>query len=179
MENETVGNELMNGADEAGMDRRAVLRRASMLAGASVLATPTVQSIMAPAFATGTGLCPPGRLVRFKYEVRGTSGSFDSGDGTGVEWCLPDGYADADISVNSMGCFVIDGVTKCIQVIVAPDGMSATVILPPGAKVEDLNAKAGSLKNGECNEGEATSGSTATVTLERKEISYVAGVICV
>ena len=179
MDNEVVSNQLTTGTDEAGLDRRSVLRRASMLAGASVLATPTVQSIMAPAFATGTGLCPPGRLVRFKYDVRGLSGSFDSGDGGGIEWCLPDGYADADISVNALGCFVIDGVTKCIQVIVAPDGMSATVVLPPGAKVEDLRAKAGSIKNGECNEGEATSGSTATVTLQEKEISYVAGVICV
>lgn len=160
------------------LDRRGVLKRAALVAGATAWATPTVQSLTAPAFATGTGLCPPGRMIRFKYDVN--EGIFDSGDasGGGATWCLPDGYADADISVTGNGCFVLDGMTKCISVVIAPDQMSATVTVPPGCLIEDLHAKAGNRSNGECDDAEANTGTTATVTLEEKEISFVAGVLC-
>jgi hypothetical protein len=160
------------------LDRRGYLQRAALVAGATAWATPTVQSLMSPAFATGTGVCPPGRMIRFKYDVE--NGVFDSGGATGggASWCLPDGYADADISVNSVGCFTLDGMTKCISVVVAPDQMSATVTVPPGCLIEDLQAKAGNTSNGECDDAEANTGTTATVTLEEKEISFVAGVLC-
>lgn len=168
----------MRSDQEDGLDRRTYLQRAAVVAGATVWATPTVQSLMSPAFATGTGVCPPGRLVRFKYDV--DTRKFDSGDarGGGANWCLPDNYADADISVDGMGCFQIEGMTKCITVLVTPDGKSATVMIPPGCQIEDLRAKAGSKRNGECDEAEAITANAATVTLEDKEISFVAGVLC-
>lgn len=161
-----------------GLERRTFVRRAAVVAGATVWATPTVQSLVAPAFATGTGVCPPGHLIRFKYDV--DNRTFDSGDasGGGASWCLPDQYGDADLAVDSSGCFVLDGVTKCITVTISADGMSAVVTVPNGCRIEDLQAKAGAEHNGECDDAEAISGTQATVTLEEKEISFVAGVIC-
>lgn len=175
-----------------GMERRSFLKRSAVVAGATVWATPTVQSLMAPAFAAGTGLCPTGRIVRFKYDV--DKGVFDSGAGSGVEWCLPTGYDDPGVvSVNSSGCYALsDGTTGCITVTVSPDGKTATVTLPPGVQVEDLQAKAGAEgtfpddhpqhageAKGECDDMDGVTGTTATVTLEEKDISFVAGVICV
>jgi hypothetical protein len=162
----------------AGMERRSFLQRATLVAGATVWATPTVQSLMSPAFATGTGACPPGHLVRFKYDV--DEMKFDSGNpqGGGADWCLPEGYGDATVSVGPTGLFTIDGVPHQITVTISPDGKTATVTIPPGCRIEDLQAKAGSMRNGECDEMDAVNGSTATVTLEDKEISFVAGVVC-
>lgn len=171
---------------EEGMDRRTYLRRAGVVAGATVWATPTVQSLMSPAFATGTGRCPEGHFFRFKYDV-GTG--FNNGipdPGSQAAQCLPTGYADAT-PVGSDGS--IPGHTTKIVVTISPDGMSATVTIPPECRIEDLQAKAGSdnadhtddgnpNNDPECDDAEANTGSTATVTLENKEISFVAGVIC-
>lgn len=172
-ENETNTNEL---------ERRAFLQRAAAVAAVAAWAPPTVQSLMSPAFATGTGRCPPGRLVRFKYDV--DSGMFDTGSSLGTG-CLPDGYDTADITVNSSGQFTIDGVVKQITVTISADGFTAQVTIPAGSQIEDLQAKGGNTnpsnpgKIGECDDFDSLSGSTATVTLEEKEISFVAGVLCV
>ena len=168
-----------------GIERRSFLKRAAVVSGATVWATPTVQSLVAPAFATGTGLCPPERTVRFKYDVaEDGTGRFDSGDagGGGASWCLPDGYADAAIQVNGAGStatFTLGGVTYSITVTISNGGKTATVLLPSGAVVEDLQAKAGNERNGECDDLDGVTGSTATVTLEDRGISFVAGVICI
>ena len=176
-----------------GLDRRSFLKRAAIVGGATVWAAPTVQSLMAPAFATGTAECPPDRVVRFKFDVNdsGTGGVFNSGDatGNGAEWCLPTGYATAPIlvvqsAVPNVGTFVVDGVTYSITIVLI-SGKTAQVILPPGFRVEDLHAKAGAPgedkwgePKGECDDMDGVSGDTATVTLEEKGISFVAGVLC-
>lgn len=161
-----------------GLERRTFLKRSAIVAGATVWATPTVQSLMSPAFATGTGQCPPGKLVRFKYDA---GGGFDSGvpQGGGASWCLPTGYADADIAAEGDGCFMIDNQSMCITVTISSDGKTATVTIPEGTQIEDLHAKAGSPVNGECDDMDVMTGTTATVTLEHRRISFVAGVICV
>ncbi|MPZ93380.1 MAG: twin-arginine translocation signal domain-containing protein [Propionibacteriales bacterium] len=175
------GFELGHEESPQGWERRTFLKRAAIVGGATVWAAPTVQSLMSPAFATGTGPCPPGRLVRFKYDV--DTNRFDSGDagGGGSSWCLPDGYADADVSVSgegNVGCYTVDGVTQCISVSVSEDGKTAQVVLPDGTRIEDLQAKAGNSTNGECDDFDYQTGSTAVVTLDDKSISFVAGVIC-
>jgi hypothetical protein len=43
--------------NEAGLDRRAVLRRGAILGGALMWTTPAVQTIAGPAFAAGTPRC--------------------------------------------------------------------------------------------------------------------------
>lgn len=164
-----------------GIQRRSFLKRAAVTGAVTVWATPTVQSLVSPAFATGTGTCPPGRLIRFKYDV--DSNGFDSGatNGGGASWCLPDGYADASYAVNGAGntvTFTLSGKQYTLSVTISADGKSAVVTLPDGAVVEDLQAKAGSVNNGECLDFDPATGSTAEVTLLRKEISFVAGVIC-
>jgi hypothetical protein len=164
------------------IERRAFIKRAALVAGATVWAAPTIQSLASPAFATGTGTCPPGRTVRFKYDVG--ANAFDSGAarGGGASWCLPDGYADADISVNGPGnsaCVSVGGKTYCITVIISADGKSAQVTIPAGAAIEDLQAKAGSAANGECDDMDYMTQNTAFVQLEDKKISFVAGVLCV
>ncbi|HET7325910.1 MAG TPA: hypothetical protein VFJ14_01350 [Nocardioidaceae bacterium] len=165
-----------------GMERRAFLQRAAIVGGATLWAAPTVQSIMTPAFAVGTGLCPPGHLVRFKYDV--DENRFDSGDaiGGGANWCLPDGYADADVRVDgpgNVGTFAVGGVAKSITVMIAADGKTASITIPPGSRIEDLQAKAGNRTKGECDDFDYQTGNTAVVELEDKDISFVAGVICV
>jgi hypothetical protein len=168
----------MENQETGGVERRTVLRAAAV--GTTLWAAPTVQSLMSPAFAVGTGLCPPGHLVRFKYDV--DENRFDSGSGSGVAWCLPDNWGDADVSASgagNIGSFVVDGVAKSITVTISADGKTAQVTLPPGARVEDLQAKAGSQSNGECDDFDYQSGATAVVTLEQKRISFVAGVVCV
>ena len=164
------------------IERRAFIKRAAVVAGATVWAAPTIQSLTAPAFATGTGTCPPGRLLRFKYDVG--ANAFDSGaaNGGGASWCLPDGYADADVSVNGPGntaCVSVAGTSVCITVNISADGKTAKVTIPAGAAIEDLQAKAGSATNGECDDFDYLSQNTAVVQLEDKRISFVAGVLCV
>lgn len=162
----------------SGMERRAFLKRSAIVAGATVWAAPTVQSLVSPAFATGTGRCPPGHTFRFKYDV-GTG--FDSGvpRGRGSTWCLPEGYTDVGTRpVNPNGCFTVENDTQCVHVQITPDGKTATVTLPAGAHIEDLQAKAGSWHNGECGDAAPVTGNTSTVTLQTKQISYVAGVFC-
>ena len=171
----------MDATPPDGIERRSFLKRAAVVGGVAVWAPPTVQSLIAPAFATGTGTCPPGKLVRFKYDV--DTNRFNSGNanGGGASWCLPDGYADAAYSVNGSGSTVTFQVGKkyyTISVQVSADGKRARVNLPAGATVEDMQAKAGSAQNGECLDFDPVSGSSATVTMVRKSISFVAGVIC-
>lgn len=167
---------------QGGMERRKFLQRAAIVSGATLWAAPTVQSIVAPAFAVGTGLCPPGRLVRFKYDV--DNNMFDSGDanGGGASWCLPDGYADADVEVSgsgNVGTFMIGTTTYSITVTITNRGKTAYVKIPSSSRIEDLQAKAGSMTNGACDDFDSRDGDTATVTLGQKKISFVAGVICV
>lgn len=166
-------------SDAGGLERRAFLQRAAVVAGATVWATPTVQSLVTPAFASGTGVCPPGRLVRFKFDVE--EGRFDSGDasGNGAEWCLPEEYGETDLYVDANGCIVVDGQTKCVTVTLSADQMTATVQVPDGSTIEDLHAKAGNWTNGECAEVDPDGATTGTVSLDTKTISFVAGVICV
>lgn len=166
-----------------GMERRSFLKRAAIVGGATVWATPTVQSLVAPAFATGTGLCPPDRIWRFKYDV--DNNMFDSGDasGGGANWCLPDGYADAVNSVpnvvGNVASFTVDGKTYTITITLLDD-KTAQVMISGGAIVEDLVAKAGSNSNGECDEiHEYVDPNTAVLQLQSKGISFVAGVICI
>lgn len=168
--------------EHGGIERRAFIKRAAVVSGATVWATPTVQSLVAPAFATGTGTCPPGRVVRFKYDV--DENKFDSGDanGGGASWCLPDGYADAVhkfVGTNGLGYVTLGGTQYSVLITLSGDGKTATVKLPKGAIVEDLQAKAGSVNNGECVDSNPVSNDTAVVTLIRKRISFVAGVICI
>lgn len=172
----------MDDETTSGMERRSFLKRAAVVSGATVWATPTVQSLVAPAFATGTGLCPPDRTVRFMYDV--DNNVFDSGAATGggAGWCLPDGYADAQVAVFGPGpttSFTLGTTTYTITVVISADKMTATVQLPAGAVVEDLQAKAGNPAKGECDDLDAVTATTATVTLEEKEISFVAGVLCI
>ncbi|HET7325909.1 MAG TPA: hypothetical protein VFJ14_01345 [Nocardioidaceae bacterium] len=169
-------------ADEprTGMERRAFLQRAAVVSGATLWAAPTVQSIMTPAFAVGSGLCPPGHLVRFKYDV--SNNRFDSGSGGGVQWCLPDGYGDADVSVSGTGnsaLFTVAGSTYSITVTLADGGKTAYVKIPATSRIEDLQAKAGDMVSGACDDFESQTGDTAVVSLGRKRISFVVGVICV
>ena len=164
------------------IERRAFMKRAALVAGATVWAAPTIQSLASPAFATGTGTCPPGRMVRFKYDVG--ANAFDSGaaGGGGASWCLPDGYAEADVSVNGQGnsvCVNVGGQSYCITVSISADGKTAQVSIPAGASIEDLQAKAGSATNGECDDFDYMTRNTAVVQLEDKKISFVAGVLCV
>lgn len=172
----------MDDETTSGMERRSFLKRAAVVSGATVWATPTVQSLVAPAFATGTGLCPPERTVRFKYDV--DTNVFDSGSGSGggASWCLPDGYADAQVAVSGAGptaYFQIGTSSYAITVVVSEDLKTATVHLPEGAVIEDLQAKAGSGPDGECEDADAVTGGTAVVTLRDKEISFVTGVLCI
>ncbi|QNN52159.1 hypothetical protein [Nocardioides mesophilus] len=163
------------------IERRSFLKRAAVVAGVTVWSAPTVQSLTAPAFATGTASCAPGRVIRFKYDV-GTN-SFDSGaaGGGGASWCLPDGYADADHSIfgsDSTGCAVVEGTSYCVTVAISADGKTAQVTVPAGAVIEGLQAKAGASFNGECGDMDYQTSNTAVVQIT-KQISYVAGVICV
>jgi len=178
------GNEQPGDAAEPRreIERRALLKRAALVAGATVWAAPTVQSLTAPAFATGTGTCAPGRMIRFKYDAN--EHRFDSGGafGGGANWCLPDGYAEADHSVygsGSTGCVTVGGKVYCVTVSISPDGKAAQVSIPPGASIEDLQAKAGSASNGQCGDMDYLSHNTAVVHLDSKRISFVAGVLCV
>ncbi len=180
MENEGHDREVTQSA--TGLERRTFLKRAAVVGGATLWAAPTMQSMLTPAFATGTGRCPEGRMVRFKYDV--DSNSFDSGNanGGGAAWCLPDGYADADVAVNgagNVGYFTVGGVSMSITVTISADGKSAQVTVPNGAAIEDLQAKAGASHNGECDDFDYRTGDTAVVALEKKRISFVAGVLCV
>jgi hypothetical protein len=176
--------------DVQGHGRRAFLKRAGVVTGATVWATPTIQSLLSPAFATGTALCPPGRTVRFKYDVE--RNVFDSGaaSGTGASWCLPEGYATAGNSLNGAGstaCITVDGKQYCVTVQMI-DSKTAKVTVTGGALIEDLDAKAGAehtlyddnpRNDAECVDADISSGNTATVELARKDISFVAGVLCV
>ena len=84
--------------------------------------------------------------------------------------------------MNGLGnsaCVSIGGVSYCISVTISADGKTAQVVIPPGAKIEDLQAKAGSASNGECDDFDYQTQNTAVVSLEDKRISFVAGVLCV
>ena len=182
----------MDTQDETQQDygRRSFLKRAAVVTGATVWAAPTVQSLVAPAFATGTGLCPPERLVRFKYDVE--ENRFDSGNATGdgASWCLPDGYATAGNSLTGSGntaCITIDDKQYCVTITMI-DAKTAQVTVTGGAQIEDLDAKAGAEhtlyddnpnNDAECVDADLDGSHTATVELQRKDISFVAGVLCV
>lgn len=165
-----------------GMERRSFLKRSAVVAGATVWATPTVQSLMAPAFAAGTGACPPANLIRFKFDI--TENMFDSGEAAG-NTCFPDLYDQATHQINGPGptaSIIVNGVT--ITVTVTSTGeMTATVSVTAtggSATVLDLAAKGGTT---ECDDELASpvvaSGNPISVTLEERGLSYVAGTICV
>lgn len=167
-----------------GMERRSFLKRSAIVAGATVWATPTVQSLMAPAFATGTGRCPDGALYRFKAEVdeetlqvTGYSNGVPA-SGSEAAGCLPDGYAEA----TPLDGACLPGTTMCVSVVVTgtEGNYTATVTLPDGWVIEDLDVKAGSSNSPQvniCEDATLDGDNTASVTV--RAISFVAGVICI
>ena len=165
-----------------GMERRSFLKRSAVVAGATVWATPTVQSLMAPAFAAGTGACPPANLIRFKYEI--DENRFDSGDAGGTG-CYPDLYHQATHRIDTagnVGTIVVNGVTITVTVTSTGEHTATVQVSASGgtATVLDLAAKGGST---ECDDELASpvvaSGNPINVALEERGISYVAGTICV
>lgn len=174
---------------QSELERRAFIKRAGVVAGATVWAVPTVQSLASPAFAAGSppppnGECPPEKLVRFKYDV-GTG--FDSGlpkQDSEAGKCLVqvDDYYSAGRVVGSNGCFTSGGCTVCVSVTLSGDGKTATVRVT-GGTINDVDIKGGSSKspNGYCADGNPTGdGTTAVVSAPSggAGISFVGGVIC-
>lgn len=164
-------------AGDGGLDRRTLLKRSAVVGGAAVWATPVVQSLARPAFAAGSPVCA--NTLRFKYEV--DEGGFDNGEPSGgstASQCLPTGYSYAD-EVGSGG--QIPGHAGAVEVVVADDGHTARILLPPGCVLLDGDAKAGGKRTAECEDaaflGVEGGRNVYTVTLER-EISFIAGVIC-
>lgn len=165
---------------KVGMDRRFFLKGAAV-AGATVWAAPTIQSMIAPAVAQSASC--QGYYVRFKYDV---GSGFDNGDasGGGASWCLPDGYAAATALPNTSGntlTFVYNGHTITITVEISADGKTATITITGAVGNIDLSAKAGSNEtNGACGETTtyATNQTVYTISIS-KTISFVAGTMCI
>lgn len=164
---------------ESGVDRRTLLKRSAVVGGALVWATPVVQSIASPAFASGS---PGGQEVCvnvYQFKIDGTFTSFSTGETPG---CTPTGYNPKGTNfVSSTG--VIPNQHGTISVTLSADKKTATIVIPEDCKLLDGQAKAGSPNGGtlEC-EDAVPSGTTSTsniytVTLDR-EISFIAGVIC-
>lgn len=161
-----------------GVERRSFLKGAAVVAGTTVWATPTIQSMVAPAVAASP-LCVDD-YVRFKYDV---GAGFDNGDAGGTTWCLPDGYADAAPLPNTSGntlTFTINGKTITITIEISADGKTATITITGEVLNVDLSAKAGSADQDVCGETDmyATNPGSVTLTIS-KEISFVAGTLCI
>lgn len=172
-------------------DRRLFLKRAGVVAGTTVWATPVIQSIASPAFATGspTPECPPENYVRFKFDINDscTGGVFNSGDAGGpAADCLgqidagdPAGanYYDTTKVVNANGCYG----TACVQIALTctnGEADTAKVTVTNGGQLLDVNAKAAGRNNLECKDAQDNGDGTFTADLT-KGISFVAGVFCV
>jgi hypothetical protein len=164
-------------------ERRAFIKRAGVVAGATVWAVPTVQSIASPAFAAGSPPPPNGECVnnvRFKFDnvsckdgkIVGTFG--DNGDGGPCAGDI-EGYNDATLGVNSSGCYG----GYCVQISGTCSGSeakTATVTITNQGDLVDVVVKSGS-KTGTCTEA-AENGETFTVNLTQG-ISNIAGTFCV
>ena len=170
--------------DPRAFERRKFLKRAGVVAGSTVWAAPTIQTLASPAFATGTpavGACPPENRVRFRYEVgRGcVGGRFARNDPTGpATQCLEevDDYYGTANAVAANGCFG----SACVQVaLTCKNGQAdaVTVRVTSGGKLLDVDAKAGGPNSVECGDATANSDGTFTADLDRG-ISWVAGVFC-
>ena len=171
------------------LERRSFLKRAGLVAGATVWATPTVQSVTSAAFAAGSPApeCPPEKLIRFKFDVDGNK--FDTGDPNGdpAADCLAqvDGFGTAGRSFpdgpGPTSCFVDGNCRVCVTVTLNGDH-SATVTVT-GGTIKDVDIKGGNLDNakGHCTDGDPMGdGSTSVVTApaNKAAISFVGGVIC-
>jgi hypothetical protein len=170
-------------------DRRRFLKRAGVVAGATVWATPVIQSVASPAFATGSpsGDCPPEKLIRFKFDVDGVK--FDSGDAGGEAGaCLADvdGYSTAGRSFpNGSGytsCYVNGSCRVCVTISISGDKKQATVTVT-GGTIKDVDIKGGSTRspNGHCTDGDPMGdGSTSVINVPPggAAISFVGGVVC-
>lgn len=179
----------MDESSSANSDRRRFLKRAGIVAGTTVWATPVVQSLSSPAFATGSPPpCTSATLIRFKYNV---GGSFDSGQPpahstagactaqvTGYNSTLP-GRA-----INSYGYFMHGSCKVKVKVTLSHDKKTATVTVTNGILIDvDIKGGAAGKKNGYCSPGAgAPNGGSSTITLKAPSggaaISFVAGVIC-
>lgn len=170
------------------MERRAFLKRAGVVAGATVWATPTIQSLAAPAFAAGSpptgGSCPDAQLVRFQYNV---GGAFESGtppqtNPAGACLAQVDGYYSAGRGVDTNGTFTDGTCTVRVTVAISPDGKTATVTVVGGTLVDaDIKGGSSASSNGYCADGAANAaGTTAVITAPAggAGISFVGGVVC-
>jgi hypothetical protein len=169
-------------------DRRLFLKRAGVVAGATVWATPVIQSVASPAFAAGSPAqeCPPEKLIRFKYDV-GTG--FDSGLPSQTSEsgeCLvqvDDYYSTGTRAVGANGCFSdAGGCSVCVSVVLSADNKTATVTVT-GGTINDVDIKGGSSNSpkGHCTDGDPSGdGSSAVIQAPAGSaaISFVGGVIC-
>lgn len=171
-------------------DRRRFLKRAGVVAGATVWATPVVQSLTSPSYATGSPApCTTPKLVRFKFNV---GGSFDSGQPpphstagactaqvAGYNESLPGRY------IASNGSFV-DGTCKVTVKVTLSNGNKTATITVTNGIILDADIKGGSSKsskNGYCSPGWGPpNGGSSSLVLNAPSggaaISFVAGVVC-